>query len=155
VTETQGIEGLVLRYGYLYGPRTSYAPGAPIAERVRRRRLPVVGAGTGVWSFVHVEDAAAATALAVTRGRPGIYNVVDDEPARVSEWLSAYADALGAKPPPRVPAFVGRVGAGRGGVDVMTNARGASNEKARRELGWKPRYPSWRTGFRVELSRAS
>jgi nucleoside-diphosphate-sugar epimerase len=147
VTETEGIDGIVLRYGYFYGPGTSYAPGGPMAERVRRRRLPIVGGGTGVWSFVHVEDAAAATVLALAAGRPGVYNVVDGEPARVSEWLPAYAAALGAKAPARVPSAVGRLGAGRGGVEAMTNARGASNEKAKRELGWDPRYPSWREGF--------
>lgn len=136
--------GIVLRYGVFYGPGTSLAPGAEQFELVRRRRFPLVGDGGGVWSFVHVGDAAAATAAAVERGSPGVYNVVDDDPALVSEWLPALAQALGAKKPLRVPRLAGRIFAGEAGVMMMTEVRGASNEKAKRELGWRPAHPSWR-----------
>jgi nucleoside-diphosphate-sugar epimerase len=145
-----GIEGLVLRYGALYGPGTNMVEGGEFAELVRRRRFPIVGDGTGVWSFVHVEDAASATAAAVERGAPGVYNVVDDDPAPASEWLPTLAEALGAKPPRRVPTWLARIAGGEAGVSMMTQSRGASNAKAKRELGWAPRYPSWREGFRAE-----
>jgi nucleoside-diphosphate-sugar epimerase len=135
--------GIVLRYGGLYG-----APDDAQVELVRKRRFPVVGDGGGVWSFVHLDDAAAATVLALERGEPGIYNVVDDEPAPVREWLPALAEAIGAKPPRRVPRWLGRVAAGESGVALMTETRGASNAKAKRELGWTLRYPTWRRGFR-------
>jgi nucleoside-diphosphate-sugar epimerase len=150
VTGADRIEGIALRYGGVYGPGTSLsrAPGAFQAEMVRKRRFPIVGKGTGVLSFVQIEDAAAATVAAVDHGEPGIYNVADDEPAPVSEWLPVLADALGAKPPRRVPKWLGRMVAGEAGVVMMTEVRGASNEKAKRELGWKLRYPSWRLGFR-------
>jgi nucleoside-diphosphate-sugar epimerase len=118
---------------------------------VRRRRFPVVGSGEGVFSFIHVEDAAAATVTALERGRPGLYNVVDDEPAPLREWLPVYAAALGAKPPRRVPAFVARLAAGRMVAEMATALRGASNAKARAELGWSPARPSWRTGFPASL----
>jgi nucleoside-diphosphate-sugar epimerase len=148
VTSAEGIEGLVLRYGGFYGPGTSLDGGAgEYAELIRRRRFPVVGDGGGVWSFVHIEDAAEATALAVERGRPGIYNVVDDEPAPVREWLPHLARALGAKPPRRVPRLVGRLAAGEAAVVMMTDVRGASNAKAKAELGWEPRHPTWRSGI--------
>jgi 2-alkyl-3-oxoalkanoate reductase len=148
VTGAEGIEGLVLRYGGFYGPHTSAGrPDGEQVEAVRKRKFPVVGDGQGVWSFVQIEDAAAATAAAVTRGSPGIYNVVDDDPAPVSEWLPAFAAAVGAKPPRRVPRWLGRLIAGEAAVVMMTEIRGASNAKAKRELGWQPRYPSWRTGF--------
>jgi nucleoside-diphosphate-sugar epimerase len=114
---------------------------------VRSRKFPIVGAGTGVWSFAHTEDAASATVAAVERGDRGIYNVVDDEPARVSEWLPALAAAIGAKPPRRVPRWLGRLLAGEAATVMMTEVRGAANTKAKRELGWQPRYPSWRQGF--------
>ena len=149
------IEGLVLRYGGFYGPGTSLAvdpDGEHVAE-VRKRRFPVVGDGGGIWSFLHIEDAAAATALAVDRGAPGIYNVVDDEPAPVAEWLPELAAALGAPKPRRVPRWLGRLLAGEAATVMMTEVRGASNSKAKRELGWEPRYPSWRQGFRHGLSR--
>ena len=141
----------MLRYGYFYGPGTYYAPGHSIAERVRKRRFPIVGKGTGIFSFIHIEDAAAATLAAIERGAPGIYNVTDDEPAPMAEWLPAYAEALGAKPPRRVPAFIARLIAGKEAAGLATELRGASNEKAKRELGWEPRYPSWRQGFREAL----
>jgi nucleoside-diphosphate-sugar epimerase len=142
-------EGLVLRYGAFYGPGTgiSLAPDAVMAAPIRKRRFPLVGDGGGVWSFVQIEDAAAATAVAVERGRPGVYNVVDDEPAPVREWLPVLAGALGAKPPRRIPRWLARLAAGEMATVMMTEVPGASNEKAKRELGWKPRYASWRQGF--------
>jgi 2-alkyl-3-oxoalkanoate reductase len=144
------LEGIVLRYGFFYGPGTYYAPGGSQAEQVRKRRLPIVGAGSGVFSFVHVDDAASATVAAIEHGAPGAaYNVVDDEPAPMREWVPALADALGAKPPWRVPAWLARLVVGRSAVYWITRLRGASNRRARGELGWRPAYPSWRTGFRT------
>jgi len=140
-------EGLVLRYGAFYGPGTSMAPGAEQVELVRKRKFPLVGHGGGVWSFIHVADAAEATVAAVTHGSRGVYNVVDDDPAPVAEWLPALAQELGAKKPVRVPRFIGRLFAGEVGVVIMTEIRGASNAKAKRELGWSPAHPSWRAGF--------
>ena len=148
VTGATWTEGIVLRYGGFYGPGTSLsAEGGEQVKQIRERRFPVVGDGGGIWSFVHIEDAADATAAAVTRGRPGIYNIVDDDPAPVAEWLPAAASAVGAKPPRHVPRWLGRLVAGEVGVVIMTDVRGASNEKAKRELGWAPRHPSWREGF--------
>ncbi len=140
-------EGLVLRYGVFYGSGTSLAPGAEQFELVRRRKFPLVGDGGGVWSFIHVADAAEATVAAVERGSRGVYNVVDDDPAPVAKWLPALAQELGAKKPVRVPRFIGRLFAGEAGVVMMTDVRGASNAKAKRELGWRPAHPSWRDGF--------
>ena len=140
-------EGIVLRYGAFYGPGTSLAPGEEQFELVRKRKFPLVGNGAGVWSFVHIADAAEATVAAVEHGKPGIYNVVDDDPAPVAEWLPALAHRLGAKKPMRVPRFIGRLFAGEVGVMYMTDIRGASNAKAKRELGWRPAPPSWRQGF--------
>jgi nucleoside-diphosphate-sugar epimerase len=151
VLETRGLEGLVLRYGAFYGPGTSLGEGGSLLDDVRRRRVPIVGRGTGVWSFVHIDDAAAATLAAIERGAPGVYNIVDDEPAPVSEWLPVLAAAVGAKPPRHIPAFVARVAIGKHGVGLMTQIRGASNAKAKRVFGWRPRYPTWRTGFREAL----
>jgi 2-alkyl-3-oxoalkanoate reductase len=149
VTTIEWGEGLALRYGGFYGPGTSIslAPDAQMAGPIRKRRFPVVGSGNGVWSLIHIEDAAAATAVAVERGRPGIYNIVDDEPAPVREWLPVLASALGAKPPRRVPRWLGRLAGGEVATIMMTEVKGASNEKAKRELGWTPRYASWRQGF--------
>jgi nucleoside-diphosphate-sugar epimerase len=147
VTGAEWTEGLVLRYGGFYGPGTSMYPGGEQWEQVRKRKFPVVGDGGGVWSFIHVGDAAEATAMAVDRGRRGIYNIVDDEPAPVAEWLPALAERVGARKPWRVPKLIGRVAAGEVGAVVMTEIRGASNAKAKRELGWAPRHPSWREGF--------
>lgn len=141
-------EGLVLRYGGFYGPHTSLGPDGEQTEAVRRRRFPVVGDGAGVWSFVHIADAAEATVAAVERGATGVYNVVDDEPATVATWLPALAAALGARPPLRVPRLVGRLLAGETGAVMMNELRGASNAKARRELGWTPAHATWRDGFR-------
>jgi nucleoside-diphosphate-sugar epimerase len=149
VPEIEWGEGLVLRYGGFYGPGTgiSLAPDAVMAAPIRKRRFPIVGDGAGVWSYVHIEDAAAATVAAVEHGQPGIYNVVDDDPAPMREWLPVLASALGAKPPRRVPRWLVRLLAGEAATVMMTEARGASNAKAKRELGWKPRYASWRQGF--------
>ena len=142
-------EGLVLRYGGLYGLGTavSRAPDAAVAMAVRRRLFPIVGGGAGVWSQVHVDDAAAATLAAVGHGGPGIYNIVDDDPAPVREWLPVLASALGAKAPRHVPRWLGRLVAGEAATLMMTDARGASNEKAKRELDWQPHYASWRQGY--------
>ena len=155
VVGAEGLEGIVLRYGGFYGPGTSLAAGGEHMDLVRRRRFPIVGSGAGVWSFVHIDDVASATALAIEHGRPGIYNVVDDDPAPVSEWLPALAEIVGAKPPRRVPAWLGRLLAGEQAVAMMTEARGASNAKAKRELGWQPRYPSWRQGFAEALDASA
>jgi nucleoside-diphosphate-sugar epimerase len=140
-------EGIVLRYGGFYGPGTSLAQGAEQVELVRRRKFPLVGDGGGVWSFIHIADAAEATVAAVEHGSRGVYNVVDDDPAPVAEWLPALAAELGAKKPMRVPRFIGRLFAGEYGVVMMTEIRGASNAKAKRELAWRPAHPSWRQGF--------
>jgi nucleoside-diphosphate-sugar epimerase len=140
-------EGIVLRYGVFYGPGTSLARGAEQFELVRKRKFPLVGDAGGVWSFIHVADAAEATVAAVEHGSRGVYNVVDDDPAPVAEWLPALAQTLGGKKPLRVPRFVGRLFAGEPGVVMMTEIRGASNDKAKRELGWRPAHSSWREGF--------
>ncbi len=148
VTGADWTEGVVLRYGGFYGPGTSLsAEGGEQVEMIRKRRYPVVGDGGGVWSFIHIEDAAEATVAAIERGRRGVYNIVDDEPAPVSEWLPAVAAAVGAKPPWHVPRLLGRLLAGKAATVMMTEVRGASNAKAKRELGWQPRHPSWREGF--------
>jgi nucleoside-diphosphate-sugar epimerase len=147
VLDAQWTEGIVLRYGAFYGPGTSLAPGEAQFELVRRRKFPVVGGGGGVWSFIHIADAAEATVAAIEHGTRGVYNVVDDDPAPVSEWLPALAHTLGAKKPMRVPRFIGRLFAGEAGVVMMTEIRGASNAKAKRELAWRPAHPSWRQGF--------
>jgi nucleoside-diphosphate-sugar epimerase len=151
VTGATDLEGIVLRYGFFYGPGTAISPDGSTGAEVLRRRFPVVGDGAGVWSFIHIDDVAEATVAALERGRPGIYNVVDDEPARVSEWLPVLAEALGAGPPRRVPAWVARLASGPHGVAMMTEVRGASNAKAKRELAWQPGHPSWREGFRSAL----
>jgi len=153
VTGADFTEGVVLRYGGFYGPGTSFSlkPEGEHVELIRKRKFPVVGGGAGVWSFIHIEDAATATVAAVEHGRRGIYNVVDDDPAPVSDWLPAVAGALGAKPPMRLPRWLGRLAAGQAATVMMTEVRGASNEKVKRELGWQPRYPSWRDGFATGL----
>ena len=141
-------EGIVLRYGSLYGPGASDF----LLDMLRKRQVPVIGGGTGVWSFIEVTDAAAATIAAVGHGAPGLYNVVDDDPAPVAEWLPYLAQVAGAKPPLRLPAWLGRLLAGEFVVAQMTTSRGYSNQKARKELGWAPQYPSWREGFRAWVS---
>jgi nucleoside-diphosphate-sugar epimerase len=145
------IEGVALRYGSFYGPGNAIGQGGVMLEMVRKRQLPVVGGGTGVWSLVHIDDVASATALAIEGGVPGIYNIVDDDPAPVHEWLPYLAKVIGAKPPLRLPAWLARPMIGEHGVSMMTAIRGSSNAKARRELGWEPTYTSWRQGFRDGL----
>jgi nucleoside-diphosphate-sugar epimerase len=147
VRTTADPQALALRYGFFYGPGTGIARDGPVVELVRRRRLPIVGSGAGIWSFIHVRDAARATVAAISHGDPGIYNIVDDEPAPVSAWLPEFAEAVGAKPPRHVPVWVGKLAIGEGGVSIMTEIRGASNAKAKQQLGWRPDYPSWRRGF--------
>ncbi|HEY3191693.1 MAG TPA: NAD(P)-dependent oxidoreductase [Solirubrobacterales bacterium] len=153
VIGADGIEGLVLRYGGFYGPGTSLGlnPDGEQIEMFRKRRFPVVGNGAGIWSLVHIQDAASATAAAVERGEPGLYNVVDDEPAPVSVIFPELAKAIAAKPPRHLPRWLGRLLAGEGMTIMMTEVRGASNAKAKRELGWELRYPSWRQGFQEGL----
>jgi 2-alkyl-3-oxoalkanoate reductase len=147
VVGAESIEGIALRYGNFYGPGTGFALDGEIVKQVRKRAFPVVGDGGGVWSFVHMDDAARAAIDAIERGAPGIYNIVDDEPVEVATWLPALAEAVGAKPPRHVPAWVGRLAVGEVGVSMMTRIRGVSNAKARRELGFAPRYPGYREGF--------
>ena len=147
VRDAAGIDAFALRYGMLYGPGTALAKDGAIVKAVRRGAIPIFGKGAGVWSFVHVNDAARATVAALTRGAPGIYNVVDDEPAPVSVWLPFLARALGARPPRRVSVLFARFAIGAGGVSMMTKVRGGSNTKAKRELGWQPIFASWRRGF--------
>ena len=137
------LQGIVLRYGSFYGPGAS----DDFVDLIRKRRVPVIGDGAGIWSFLHIRDAAAATIAALEHGAPGVYNVVDDEPASVAEWLPYVARAVGAKAPRRVPVWLGRLAAGEVGVSMMTQIRGSSNAKAKRELGWSPAWPSWREGF--------
>jgi nucleoside-diphosphate-sugar epimerase len=151
VTGAEGIEGVVLRYGGFYGPGTGLERGGPMLEVVQKRKLPVVGGGTGVWSLIHIDDAAAATVAAVAHGAPGIYHITDDEPVRVSQMLAALAEAAGAKPPRRVPGWLVRPMLGEHGMSMMTSVRGASNAKAKRELEWNPVYPTYREGFRSGL----
>ena len=151
VTGAEALEGVVLRYGFFYGPGTAYGPGGSLVEDVRRRRLPIVGAGTGLSSFVSVDDAAAATMLALDRAAPGIYNVTDDEPIAQRDWVRVLAEALGAPAPFRIPLWIARLVAGPVATAAVT-ARGASNAKARRELGWAPRWPSVREGFPAVLA---
>jgi nucleoside-diphosphate-sugar epimerase len=151
VAAADDLEGIILRYGAFYGPSTSLGVGGIHFEQIRRRRLLIIEPGTGVWSFVHIDDAATATSVAIERGAPGIYNIVDDDPAPVSRWLPALAAGIGAKPPLRIPRWLGRLVAGEAAVVLMTEARGASNAKAKRVLGWQPSYTSWRDGFRKLL----
>jgi nucleoside-diphosphate-sugar epimerase len=151
VNGTEGIEGVVLRFGWFYGAGTYYARGGSLAEETMKRRNPIVGGGSGRFSFVHIEDAADAVLAALERGGPGAYNVVDDEPAPSRDWLPVYAEALGAKPPRRLPAWLVRLVVGKALTEVALQMRGASNAKAKRELGWQPAHPSWRQGFTESL----
>ncbi len=149
VTGADWTEGIALRYGGFYGPGTSIGldPLGEQIEMIRQRKFPLAGKGTGVWSFIHIEDAASATVEAVEHGTRGVYNVVDDEPAPISEWLPVLTKALGAKPPRHVPLWLARLAGGKVTAVMMTDLRGSSNKKAKSELGWKLRYPSWRDGF--------
>ncbi len=151
VTGASGFEGVVLRYGSLYGPGNTLGEGGAMLDQVRHRKIPVIGGGTGVWSFIQIEDAARATALAVGRGAPGIYNIADNDPSPVSEWLPALAAIVGAKPPLRIPAWLARLLIGEVGVMMMTQTRGVSNAKAKRGLQWEPLWATWREGFRKAL----
>ena len=151
VVASKDFDGLVLRYGQFYGPGTYFAPDGHLGREARRRRFPIVGPGAGTFSFLHVEDAAGATLAALGQGAPGIYNVADDEPAPLREWLPVYAEALGAKPPRRVPLWLAKLIAGGTVAKTAVELRGASNAKAKRELAWQPRYSSWRQGFREAL----
>jgi nucleoside-diphosphate-sugar epimerase len=153
ITGDADVEGVVLRYGFLYGPGTYYASDGSIAAQVRKRRFPIVGKGEGRSSFVHLHDAATATVAALERGG-GVYTVVDDEPALLRDWLPAYARAIGAKRPRRVPGWLVRLAAGGAVAGMATQLRGASNEKAKAELGWEPALPSWREGFATALDGA-
>jgi 2-alkyl-3-oxoalkanoate reductase len=148
---SDSVEGVVLRYGYFYGPGTSYAGDGATAMQVRKRAFPLVAGGTAVYSFIHIDDAALATVAALERGAPDVYNVVDDDPAPIRDWLPEYAAALEARPPRKVPKLVARIAGGNLGVYMLTGLQGATNEKAKRELGWTPRWPSWRQGFREAL----
>jgi len=149
------ITGIALRYGAFYGPGTSFSPEGDVVELVRQRKLPVVGGGGGIWSFIHIGDAATATAQAVEGGPSGVYNIVDDDPVPVSVWLPELARILGAKPPLHLPAWIARFFIGDPGVSMMTKIRGSTNDKAKRLLAWTPVYGSWREGFRRELRRPS
>jgi nucleoside-diphosphate-sugar epimerase len=146
VMGARDMEGFVLRYGGFYGPGTSIDKGGEHSELVRKRRFPIGGDGSGMWSFVHIVDAARATVAAIEGGRPGIYNVVDDDPAPISEWLPALAEQVGAPPPRRLPAWLVRIAAGPQSLSLMTRTRAAANAKAARDLGWRPAH-SWRQGF--------
>jgi len=147
VLDASWTEGIALRYGGFYGPGTNMTPGGDLFEMVRKRRFPLIGGGGGVWSFIHIADAAEATLAAVEHGGRGVYNIVDDDPAPVAEWLPELTQMLNGKKPRRMPRFILRMFTGEGGVVMMTDARGASNAKAKRELGWSPAHPSWRQGF--------
>lgn len=150
-SKASGLVGIALRYGSFYGPGTSLATDGDVVQMIRSRKFPLVGSGAGIWSFIHIDDAAAATRIAIEGGPSGIYNIVDDEPVEVSIWLPELAQAIGAPPPRRVPAWLARFAAGEMIVSMMTEVRGSSNAKAKEILGWKPVYPIWRDGFRRGL----
>jgi len=147
VASANGIQGTVLRYGNFYGPGTAFSPDGEITRMVRRRQFPIIGSGAGIWSFIHMDDTASATLAAIESNASGVFNIVDDEPAAVSVWLPQLARTIGAKPPRRIPAWLGRLVMGEAGVSMMTQSRGSSNAKAKRILGWQPIFPSWRQGF--------
>ncbi len=147
VKKSGKVEALALRYGLFYGPGTSIAMDGAVINLIKNRKFPIVGNGGGIWSFVHVQDAAGATVKAVSKGEPGIYNIVDNEPAPVSIWMPFLADALEVKPPRKIPLWVGKMMLGEAGISMMTKIRGGSNAKAKRKLGWEPVYASWRDGF--------
>jgi nucleoside-diphosphate-sugar epimerase len=144
---TTFLEGIALRYGNFYGPGTAIGKGGVILKMIKKRRFPIIGGGGGIWSFIHVMDAARATIAAISRGAAGAYNIADDEPAKVATWLPVLAKEIGAKPPYRIPYWLGELMIGKAGVSMMTQIRGCSNAKAKRELNWAPVYPTWRIGF--------
>jgi nucleoside-diphosphate-sugar epimerase len=144
---TAFLEGVTLRYGNFYGPGTAIGKGGVVVKMIKKRRLPIIGGGGGIWSFIHVMDAARATIAAISRGPAGVYNIVDDEPAKVATWLPVLAKEVGAGPPYKIPHWLGELMIGKAGVSMMTQIRGCSNAKAKRELNWAPIYPSWRIGF--------
>jgi nucleoside-diphosphate-sugar epimerase len=150
VLAAEGLDGVVLRFGAFCGPGTSLGEGGKYVGAVRQRRFPIIGDGTGVWSFIHIDDVASATLSAIEHSAAGIYNIVDDEPAPVAEWLPFLASAIGAPPPRHIPAWLGRLLVGKHGLAIMGEVRGASNSKAKREFAWQPRYASWREGFRKD-----
>ncbi|MER6973554.1 NAD(P)-dependent oxidoreductase [Nocardioides sp. NPDC000445] len=151
VTAATDLEGVVLRYGNFYGPGNATSREGALGEMLRKGKMPVVGGGTGVWSFVHIDDVASATVAALDRGAPGIYNIVDDEPAPVNQWIPLLAEEVGGRNPMRLPAWLARPLIGEFGVALMTSVRGSSNAKAKRELGWTPSYATWREGFRTGI----
>jgi nucleoside-diphosphate-sugar epimerase len=151
VTAASDLEGVVLRYGNFYGPGNATSREGALGEMLRKGKMPVVGGGTGVWSFVHIDDVASATVAALDRGAPGIYHIVDDEPAPVNQWIPLLAEEVGGRNPMRLPAWLARPLIGEFGVALMTSVRGSSNAKAKRELGWTPSYATWREGFRTGI----
>lgn len=153
ITNAANITGIALRFGSLYGPGTNMALTGEFSDAVRTRKLPLIGSGAGVWSFLHIDGAVTATIAAIEHGTASVYNVCDDDPAPAADWLPELAKALGAKPPLHVPAWLGRLAAGDVIVSMMTKMRGMSNAKARRELEWRPRYASWRQGFWAGLGQ--
>jgi nucleoside-diphosphate-sugar epimerase len=152
VAHASELSGIVLRYGSFYGPGTVIALNGAIVQMVRQRKFPIVGGGGGVWSFIHIDDAASATRLAIEQGPAGIFNIVDDEPAEVAVWLPELARAVNGRPPFHLPVWLGRIMIGESGVSMMTQVRGSSNAKAKKVLGWQPRFPTWREGFRQGLT---
>lgn len=150
-----GLNGIVLRYGHLYGAGTGFSETGAMVKLVKRRAFPIIGGGHGIWSFLHIDDAASATQVALTRGGAGIYNIVDDDPSEVCEWLPALAKAAGAPPPYSIPKWLGIIVAGKSVVFQMTSIRGLSNDKARRTLLWEPRQTTWREGFKREFHVSS
>jgi nucleoside-diphosphate-sugar epimerase len=154
VLSASNIVGTVLRYGHFYGPGTAYASDGSLAEVIRQRQMPIIGKGSAVFSFIHVEDAAEATVLAMRQQAAGIYNIVDDDPASLPEWVAVYANLLNAPHPFHIPNWIGHLAAGRFAVHFMNEQRGVSNLKAKQVLGWQPRYASWREGFPMELGQS-
>ena len=151
VTGAEGIEGVVLRYASFYGPTADIGKGGSVVELIKKRRLPLIGSGTGVWSFIHYDDAADATVKAIDSDATGIYQIADDDPAEARVWLPEFARILGAKPPRHIPAWLGRLAVGDVGVAAFTEIRGADNSLAKQTFNWQPGYPSWRQGFRQGL----
>jgi len=151
VVREQGFTGIVLRYGPLYGPHSSIATDGAMVDEIRKHNVPIIGQGTGVWSFLHLHDAATATIAALTHGQRGIYNIVDDDPALVSEWLPYLAQCVGAPAPRHIPNFLAKIAVGEHAVAMMNDIRGVSNAKARQQLHWEPKWSSWKQGFREGL----